>query len=137
MYNPYATSGDAEVNREKAASPTLELHPQRQQMLEQPPMPSDFGEPEGKIKNPGYGKPKSRPRPFAKESQVAQQKREEAESRRRAIEESKRDRDRKIADRERMRRMTAAARKPDRKGQRRLGRESTVLLEKVKKLIGD
>ena len=137
MYNPYATSGDAEVNRVKSASPTLEIHPQRQQMLDQPPMPSDFDEPECKTKNPGHSKPHSKSRPFANESQAAQQKREEAETRRRAIEESKRHRDTKIADRERMRRMTAAARKPDRSGQRRLGRESKVLLEKVKKLIGD
>ena len=106
-------------------------------MLDQSPMPSNFDESEGKTKNPGHGKPRSKPRPFAKESQVAQQKREEAETRQRAIERSKRDRDRKIADRERMRRMTAAARKPDRNGQRRLGRESKVLLERVKKLVGD
>lgn len=81
--------------------------------------------------------PRTRPRPFLKESQVAQQKREEAEARRQAIEDSKRQRQEKLADRERLRKMTAAARKPNMNGQRRLGRESKVLLERVKKLVGE
>ena len=78
-----------------------------------------------------------RPAPFGKESRYAQQKKEEAEARRAAIEERMKERERKLAERERSRRMTAAARKPDRKGQRRLGRESRVLLEKVKKIVGE
>lgn len=54
---------------------------------------------------------------------VAEQQRREAE------------RQRKTEDREKFRRAMAKARKPGRDGQRRLGRESGLLLEKVKKMV--
>ena len=131
-YDPYATMHE-EVNAEKVASPTLDIHPERQQMLdnrEPSPVHEAFHD---TSTNLGQHKPaRSRPRPFVKESQIAQHQREEAEARRKAIEESQRQRQEKIANRERMRQMTAAARKPNRNGQRRLGRESKILLEKVK-----
>ena len=106
-------------------------------MLEKPDItPTHEPEPDSGAKQRPRKPHRSKPGPFVKESQLAQQKREEAEARQKVIVESKRQREEKLADRERIRKMTATARKPDRNGQRRLGRESKVLLERVKRLVG-
>ncbi|KAI1432805.1 hypothetical protein GGR50DRAFT_696688 [Xylaria sp. CBS 124048] len=78
-------------------------------------------------KKPGY---------FDKALTVAERKKAEAAER--AAEQARRDaeRQRKNEERERFRRAMAKARKPGRDGQRRLGRESGLLLEKVKKMVG-
>ena len=78
---------------------------------------------------------RSKPRPFEWESRLAEQKREEARARQLVFEASNRERQEKAEERERFRRLMAKARKPDKNGQRRLGRESKVLLEKVKKIV--
>lgn len=135
-YDPYTTTEDA-PNPEETRSPTLALHPERQAMLDNPlPSPPPPSVLHG---NATETRPRKAPksRPFVKESELAKKKREEAEVRSEAMEVSNRQRNEKLADRERMRRMTATARKPDRNGQRRLGRESKVLLERVKRLVGE
>ena len=78
----------------------------------------------------------AKPKPFGKELKVAEKKRAEREEARKAKEEALKERDRKRAERERWRSMMAKAREPGKNGQRRLGRESTVLLEKVQRLVG-
>lgn len=133
-YDPYTNTEDA-PSPEEAKSPTLALHPERQAMLDNPlPSPPPPSALQG---NAPQSRPRKAPksRPFVKESELAKKKWEETEDRREAMEESNRQRNEKLADRERMRRMTATARKPDRNGQRRLGRESKVLLERVKRLV--
>ena len=75
-----------------------------------------------------------RPQPFQKESALAEKKRQEAEARQRAREEADKERARKAAERERFRKTMAKARGPN--GQRKLGRESTVLLAKAQRLMG-
>ncbi|KAL8832562.1 MAG: hypothetical protein Q9191_000186 [Dirinaria sp. TL-2023a] len=132
IYDPYAVAAaSTAAPDEEPSAPSLELHPERQAMLDasqSAPAPPPF-------RHETHRKPRSAP--FGKESEFAQRKKEEAEARRQAIQERQRQRERKLAERDRLRRMTAAARKPDRKGQRRLGRESRVLLEKVKKIVGE
>ncbi|KAI1820759.1 hypothetical protein F4861DRAFT_40125 [Xylaria intraflava] len=78
-------------------------------------------------KKPGY---------FDKALTIAERKKAEAAER--AAEQARREaeRQRKSEERERFRRAMAKARKPGRDGQRRLGRESGLLLEKVKKMVG-
>ncbi|KAF2435467.1 hypothetical protein EJ08DRAFT_729957 [Tothia fuscella] len=107
---------------------TLELHPDRQAQLE---------EPEVSTEQPIYPRKHHRQRqdPFAKESQFAQQKREEAEKRQQEREEANRQRKQALEGRERMRRAVVKARTPGRDGKRKLGRESGMLLEKVKKMV--
>lgn len=74
--------------------------------------------------------------PFARAlSQAAQRKREQ-EARQAAREESMRQRAAALEQRERFRRAMAKARKPGVNGQRRLGRESGILLEKVRRVVG-
>lgn len=80
--------------------------------------------------------PRPKAVPFRKEALLAQQRREESERRQRDFEESKRQRQAKIDERDRFRRAMAKARSGGRDGQRKLGRESKVLLEKVQRMVG-
>lgn len=75
--------------------------------------------------------------PFKREYDEAQQRKAEAEERRKAREEAERERQRKMEERERFRRAMAKARTGGKNGQRKLGRESNVLLERVKRMIGE
>ena len=116
---------------------TLDLHPERQAMLEEPevtPQPK----PSEKFGTQRQRKPK-RPKsmPFEREARLAQQRREEAEKRRRAFEDSQAQRQKKIEERERFRRAMAKARTRGKNGQRKLGRESKVLLEKVQRVMSE
>ena len=79
---------------------------------------------------------KRKPGYFDKALTTAERKKAEAAEQ--AAERARREaeRQRKAEERERFRRAMAKARKPGRDGQRRLGRESGLLLEKVKKLVG-
>lgn len=77
-----------------------------------------------------------KPIPFRKEAQLAQQRKEEREAQRNQIEERNRQRQAKIEERERFRKTMAKARSGGKDGQRKLGRESKVLLEKVQRIVG-
>ena len=126
-FDPYAAAEEGPI-------PTLELHPERQAMLakEDESPQSERQETDGKrVRATG----RSKPRPFEWESRLAEQKREEARAKQLVFEASNRERQQKAEERERIRRAMAKARKPDRNGQRKLGRESKVLLEKVKKMV--
>jgi hypothetical protein len=79
-------------------------------------------------KKPGY---------FEKEQAYAVQRKAEAESRRLEFEEREKEKKQKIEERERFRRAMAKARTGGKNGQRKLGKESTVLLEKVKRMVGE
>ncbi|KAG0649201.1 hypothetical protein D0Z07_4494 [Hyphodiscus hymeniophilus] len=117
------------------AEPSQELHPERQAMLDVPreptPPPGSF-QPhlprERKNRRPGY---------FEKEEAFAQQKKSEAEARRIEFERRDKEKKQKIEERERFRRAMAKARSGGRNGQRKLGKESQVLLEKVRRMVGE
>ncbi|EXF73622.1 hypothetical protein CFIO01_07038 [Colletotrichum fioriniae PJ7] len=80
-------------------------------------------------RKPGY---------YEKQLAHAEKKKAEAEARRAEIQRRREERERKTADRERYRRAMAKARKgSENGGQRRLGRESALLLEKVRRMVGD
>jgi hypothetical protein len=110
---------------------TQELHPDRMKMLDEPepaPRPA-YVQRERMPKRP-------RPQPFKIETELARKKQEEAEARQKAREEAAAQRESKLAERERFRKMMAKARSGGPNGERKLGRESTVLLEKVKRMVG-
>ncbi|KAH0284081.1 hypothetical protein M436DRAFT_75795 [Aureobasidium namibiae CBS 147.97] len=73
--------------------------------------------------------------PFAKEHRAAQRQKREAEERRAAYESSQREREEKTEERERFRKAMAKARSGGKNGQRKLGRESTVLLDRIKRMV--
>lgn len=77
-----------------------------------------------------------KPAPFEKEAREAQHKKAEAEKRREEIEAAREERERKLEERERSRKAMAKARTGGKNGQRKLGRESQVLLERVRRAVG-
>lgn len=77
-----------------------------------------------------------KPAPFEKEAREAQRKKAEAEKRREKIEAARKERERKLEERERSRKAMAKARTGGKNGQRKLGRESQVLLERVRRAVG-
>lgn len=114
-----------------------ELHPERQAMLEAPEAPKFPPNQESqsysqrpqqrRAKRPGY---------FEKELEFAEQKRAEAEARRAEFERREKEKKGKIEERERFRRTMAKARTGGKNGQRKLGKESQLLLERVKRMVG-
>ncbi len=130
VYNPLDVAGVAE---EEPA--TLELHPDRQAMIDEPEVaaPSQIIS-ERTPRQRRTARPKSVP--FKKEAQLAQQRREERERQQKEYEESNRQRQAKIEERGRFRKAMAKARLGGKDGQRKLGRESKVLLEKVQRIMG-
>jgi hypothetical protein len=121
----YEREADVSDNDDEPAEPVpepnLEPHPDRMKMLEE--------------ESPERRQRRQRPQPFQKESEVARKKKEEAEARQKAREEADRERASKLAERERFRKTMAKARGGP-NGQRKLGRESTVLLAKAQRIMG-
>jgi len=114
--------------------PSQELHPERQAMLDTPRelTPPPLRAPQARSER----KRSRKPAYFEKEIAFAEQKRAEAEARRVEFERRDRERKAKIAERERSRKTMAKARTGGRNGQRKLGRESKMLLEKVRRVVG-
>lgn len=123
---------DAEANpddnepADPAPEPTLEPHPERVKMLKEPEQEAPKFERRQR---------RARPQPFEKEAEIARRKQEQTDARQKAREEADRERTKKIAERERFRKAMAKARGGP-NGQRKLGRESKVLLEKAQRLMG-
>ncbi|RKF57710.1 hypothetical protein GcC1_187041 [Golovinomyces cichoracearum] len=112
---------------------SLELHPDRQAIINAPdenisPTPQDV--PHQKrlhSRKPAY---------YEREQAFAEQKKAELETRRLESERRAMEKLKRLQERERFRKAMAKARTGGKNGQRKLGRESTVLLEKVKRLVG-
>ncbi|KAH7371369.1 hypothetical protein BKA66DRAFT_514175 [Pyrenochaeta sp. MPI-SDFR-AT-0127] len=130
VYDGEGDASDAEEPAEPVPEPSLEPHPDRVRMLE---------EEDAHDAEPGQSaerrKRRPRPQPFKKETELALQKKEDAEARQKAREEADKERTRKLAERERFRKTMAKARGGP-NGQKKLGRESTVLLAKAQRLMG-
>jgi C4-dicarboxylate-specific signal transduction histidine kinase len=129
----------AETGLPKEDHPTTEpsqaLHPDRQAMLDAPaehaPLLGSDTQFQHRERRP------RRPKYFEKEQEFAERKKEEAEARRAEIERQNAERRQKIEERERLRKAMAKARSGGKNGQRKLGRESQILLERVKSMIGE
>ena len=102
---------------------SLELHPDRQAMVDAPDIPLANPVPRQR-RPPKERKPK--PDRYAQEKVIAAQRREEMAAKQRAREE-----------REKERQAMLKARRPGRDGKIKLGRQSQVLLSKVKRLVGE
>ncbi|KAI1849291.1 hypothetical protein JX265_012148 [Neoarthrinium moseri] len=135
--------GEGEGTQQPQAEP--QLHPERQAMLDE-----DEAEPEPEPEPPRRARdqrperprgrkqqqPPRRPGYYDKALEQASRRKEEQEQREREVQRRLDERNRKTAERERYRRAMAKAKTPGRDGQRRLGRESGLLLERVKKMTG-
>ena len=107
---------------------SLELHPDRQAMLEDPEAEQIA------TKKPSYIK-KPRALPFNREAKESQRRREEQERKQQEFEERNQQINARREERERLRRGLDRARRPDKHGQRRLGRESKFLPKMVENLL--
>ena len=119
------------------APASMELHPARQAMLGEPEQSILQQENNRSDPSPRKRIRKPKPIPFAKEVQLAQERKEEAERKRKAIQEARQEWQRNVEERERFRKAMAKARTGGKNGQRKLGRESKVLLEKVMKRMAE
>ena len=119
----------------REASPPSAPHPDRMNLMTAPSPEPEPERPAPRERKVRQKKPKFQP--FSKEHAQATARREETEARQRSIEEGHRERKRKIEEREKMQRAMAKARKGGINGQRKLGRESNVLLMKVQKMVGE
>lgn len=125
-------SHDQDEPTEPASEPSLEPHPDRLKLLEGASPQSD----PTSSSRPTQRRRRPRSQPYGNETELAQRRKEETDLRRKAREEAGKERQKKHAERERFRKAMAKARGgPD--GKRKLGRESVVLLEKVKKLVSN
>lgn len=116
----------------------MELHPARQAMLKEPEakhVPNNPERLQSNIRGKRLRKPK--PVPFEKEARLAQERKEEIKRRREEAEKARSERQRKIEERERFRKAMAKVRTGGKNGQRKLGRESKILLERVKNLVAE
>ena len=136
------------TDEQKVEEPaTQELHPDRQAMLDEPREASPPPRPQREFRPPQEGserpaRPERRDRNrnrkpgyFDKDLDFAQKQKKEAEEKQAEFERRQKEKKEKIEERERFRKAMAKARTGGKNGQRKLGRESKVLLERVQRLV--
>ncbi|ESZ98681.1 hypothetical protein SBOR_0919 [Sclerotinia borealis F-4128] len=136
-----------EIEEAGEGEEAVELHPQRKAMLDEPeteiapaavPRYSSNKSEDSREKKKERGDRRgAKPAYFAKELAFAENQKAEQEARREESERREREKAAKIEEREKFRRQMAKARSGGKNGQRKLGRESQVLLEKVKRAVGN
>jgi len=138
---PAVVPTDHQNEDEEEEQPSNEPHPDRQNLIDEEEIaPTRDDEPRREVGEDGQRRFQRRERkpksiPFAREHRQATRAKQEVEERRRAREEAERQRQQKLEERDKFRRAMAKARTPGRDGKKKLGRESTILLDKVKKMV--
>lgn len=134
---PEGTPAIYQTLEEPKEPASLELHPDRQATLLEPEAKqlqlADTTNVGGVRRQPRERRRKKAP--FEKEARLAEQRRAEELAKRREFEENMQNREKKLEERERFRKAMAKARVGGKNGQRKLGRESAVLLEKAKRIM--
>ncbi|KAH0496858.1 hypothetical protein TgHK011_004202 [Trichoderma gracile] len=130
-----ARSAQGDDAQDEAAEEGEQIHPTRQLMLKDESM-AQAGAEADKTTGASDGQRRRTRRPgyYDKQLKKAAERREEAERRRKEWERRMEERAQKQAERERFKKAMAKTR--DKDGKKKLGRESSLLLEKVKKLVG-
>ncbi|KAF7560520.1 hypothetical protein G7046_g3607 [Stylonectria norvegica] len=119
-----------------AAEVEVKIHPTRQLMLaDEDKAQENAVEAEADHGRDGSRRRTRRPGYYEKQLSHAEQKRAEAEERQQEFQRRREERDRKLADRDRFKRAMAKTR--DRDGNKKLGRESSLLLDKVKRMMAE
>jgi hypothetical protein len=144
---PTSTATAEPATRNDEPPTSLEPHPDRLALLSQPEQPQNPARSNTNkdTSNSKPSQPKSselkkqrRPQysPFSKAAQEAKKRKKEAERRQRELERVEKEKKEKAEQRDRHRMVMAKARRGGRNGQRSLATEGEVLLERVKKLMG-
>ncbi|KAK4126104.1 hypothetical protein N657DRAFT_642875 [Parathielavia appendiculata] len=139
-------------NDGQTASNSQQIHPERQAMLDSSPElnakpnptpntnPSFPNRPEqlGQSQQLAQRRPRKPRRPdyYTKELAAAERAKKEAEERAAEFASRERERQQRITERERYRKAMAKAKAPGKDGKPKVGRESKILLERVKKIMG-
>lgn len=135
---PQPTTANNTNNNAGTSSGTTQLPPPSQHQQQQPEEANDE-EPQRLQPHPHRRKNHQRPPNgyFSKELAAAERAKQAAADRRAEAERREKERQRRIADRERYRRAMDKAKAPGRDGRPRVGRESKLLLERVRRVMGD
>ncbi|KAI5463777.1 hypothetical protein BGZ63DRAFT_403053 [Mariannaea sp. PMI_226] len=114
-----------------------QMHPTRQLMIADEDKAQENNAPpaDGEHQSDGMRRRTRRPGYYDKQLKKADERRLLAEERAMEFQRRREERERKIAERERFKKAMAKTR--DRNGNKRLGRESTLLLDKVKKMMAE
>ncbi|KAJ5166976.1 uncharacterized protein N7482_005757 [Penicillium canariense] len=119
------TTAEEEAGGEPQSA-SLELHPDRVAMLNEPAPELAPRQERRPRENDGRRKErKPKPSAYLKEIDFAEKRKQAAEARQREIEAKQKDRE-----------AMTRAKRPDQNGKRRLGRESNVLLSRVQRMVG-
>ncbi|KAF7548595.1 hypothetical protein G7Z17_g6969 [Cylindrodendrum hubeiense] len=133
------SGGDDEAQEEKKQADKVEekIHPARQLMLadEEKAEENSGSREDAERHGDGHRRRTRRPGYYDKQLQQAEEQRNEAEERAKEFQRRGEERERKMADRDRFKRAMAKTR--DRDGKKKLGRESALLLDKVKRMISE
>lgn len=113
------------------------MHPTRQLMIADEDKAEANAEPSEQHHHSGDGQRRRTRRPGYYDNQLkkAEQRKNEAEARREEFERRQAERERRLAERERFKKAMAKTRGKD--GKKKLGRESAILLDKVKRMVGE
>ncbi|KAF5018661.1 hypothetical protein F66182_9354 [Fusarium sp. NRRL 66182] len=129
-----AEKAEADAGSEKQPEEEGEvMHPTRHLMLADEAKAQENAA--GEHTSDGNRRRTRRPGYYDKQLDKAAQRRKEAEERQQEFQRRRQEREQKIAERERFKRAMAKTR--DRNGNKKLGRESSLLLDKVKKLVAE
>ncbi|KAH6895810.1 hypothetical protein B0T10DRAFT_226488 [Thelonectria olida] len=114
-----------------------QLHPTRKLMIADEDKAQENVEADAESNHKGDGQRRRTRRPgyYDKQLKKADERKKEAEERQQEFQRRREERERKLADRERFKKAMAKTR--DRDGNKKLGRESTLLLDKVKRMMAD
>lgn len=129
--------GGRDVTEDRPEKPEEAIHPTRQLMLkdEDKAQAGAANGDEATDTPDGQRRRTRRPGYYDKQLRLAEERRAEAEQRQQEMKRRREERERKLAERDRFKKAMAKTRGRD--GKKKLGRESTLLLDKVKRLVGD
>ena len=148
---PTTAEDQPDQDNDGPAPAPVAIHPERQAMLDSSSRPRsnaqqqatddpDAGptapQPPGQEGRPRRTR-KQRPDYYNKELAAADKAKQKAEEREAEFTRRQEERQRAIADRERYRKAMAKAKEPGRDGKRKVGREGKLLLDRVKKMVGE
>ncbi len=139
---PTAEATEAtETHNDNDSQPApVAIHPERQAMLDGPNADNDAaaGSPTSAQHERRQRRPrKQRPDYYTKQLAAADEAKKKAEERAAEFARRQQEREKAIADRERYRKAIAKAKEPGRDGKRKVGREGKLLLDRVKKMMGE
>lgn len=124
---------DATPSSQKEAPVEEKMHPTRELMLKDEEKAQEGADPAIELTSDGMRRRTRRPGYYDKQLQKADEKKKESQERAEEMQRRREERARKIGEREKFKK--AMAKTVGRDGKKKLGRESAILLDKVKRMM--